>query len=291
MAQKMPRSAKIALASLGVVVGLSLAAVGGLNFYVRTAYGQFYQQAQPQFPIPGTNEGFVVQDLDYLDGDQLWLFSGYRETEPGSPVYKRTADGGVTKFFVALPDGSVYDGHGGGISSTGDYVYLTCEGGYLVLDAQAVAQVADGGSVPVLDRCDLEFTPAFLNVEGNAMYVGEFYYPEAYETSSTHHITTPDGTENPAVLYVYPAAADRYGFADQAASVLSIPAKVQGACRAPGGNLVLSTSWGIGASHFYEYDAAALEQDGVFFADGRVLCRWARRAAVLPGWALFGARL
>lgn len=265
----LPKPARIFLIVLGAIFALLLLIVLGLNIYMRTNFALFYGMAEEEFPIPGTADGFVVQDLDFLDEDESWLFSGYSGDGSASPVYKRGLDGTVSRFYVELSDGSLYDGHGSGITSQGDFVFLTCEGGYLILPAQDVAQAADGERVPVLGRKDLDFSPAFLNIEEGTLYAGNFYYPEKYETPAEHWITTPDGTENPAVMYAYPAGEGEYGFSDKAQCVFSIPAMVQGMCFTATGNMVLSTSWGIGASHFYEYDLASTKTDGVFTADDR----------------------
>ncbi len=50
---------------------------------------------------------------------------------------------------------------------------------------------------------ELDFSPAFMNIEGDTFLVGEFYYPGDYETPESHRIATPDGAENPAVMYAY----------------------------------------------------------------------------------------
>lgn len=269
MERRMPKPAKVALIIAGVVVGLVIVAVVAVNIYMRATYGRFYQEAREEFPIPGTGAGFVVQDLDHMEGRDLWLFSGYMADGSPSPVYRRAADGSVSRIFVDLPDGTPYDGHGGGITSDAAYVFLTCDGGYLAFDASEIADAQDGTSVRALGRQDLDFSPAFLNIEGDTLYTGNFHYPGKYDTPDEHHITTPDGSENPAVMYAYPKAVTDFGYAAQAQYAFSIPTKVQGMCITPSGRLVLSTSWGTDASHLLSYDMASLVDEGSFIADGR----------------------
>lgn len=254
---------------LGVVVGLALLAVVGLNVYVRTTYASFYEHASAPFGIPGTNSGFVVQDLDYLDGADLWLFSGYMASDGPSPLMRHAADGSESRVFLAEPDGATYAGHGSGVTSLDDYVYVTCEGGYLVFSADEVAAAQDGDTVTALAKMDLEFTPAFMNIEGDRLLVGNFYRAGNYETPDSHRIMNGDGEVNPAIIYAYPLdAAAPYGISQTADAVLSIPERIQGTCLTDDGRIVLSQSYGIASSHLLAYDTAKLTQDGTFFADG-----------------------
>lgn len=255
--------------TLGIALALAVAAVVALNIYVRVAFGPFYDQAERVFDIPGVNAGFVCQDLDHLETTDAWLFSGYMADHSPSPLYRRDADGAVARLTVTLPDGDAFAGHGSAITSTDRYAYLACEGGYLVLDAEEVASAADGQVLGALAKVELDFSPAFMNIEGGTLYAGNFYFPGDYETPGEHRIVTADGTENPAVMYAYPADAEgAYGFAEQAARVYSIPAMVQGMAITDEGQLVLSTSYGLRSSHLLGYDLAALNPEGTFQADG-----------------------
>ena len=236
--------------ALGIALALAVAAVVALNIYVRVAFGPFYDQTERVFDIPGVNAGFVCQDLDHLETTDAWLFSGYMADHSPSPLYRRDADGAVARLTVTLPDGDVYAGHGSAITSTDQYAYLACEGGYLVLDAEEVASAADGQVLGALAKVELDFSPAFMNIEGDTLLVGEFYYPGDYETPDEHHILTADGTENPAER------------------VYSIPGMIQGVCTAGAGRLVLSQSYGLATSHLLAYDMTELAAEGTFAADG-----------------------
>ena len=118
-------------------------------------------------------------------------------------------------------------------------------------------------------RVDLDFSPAFMNIEGDTLLTGNFYYPGDYETPASHRITTPDGTENPAVIYAYDLDPNApFGVAPGPACVYSIPGMIQGTCLTDSGRIVLSQSYGIATSHLLAYDQARLTQDGTFLADG-----------------------
>lgn len=262
-ASSLPRPARALLIVLAVLVGVLVVAVIGLNIVVRSAFAPFYERAEPAFPIPGVNSGFVCQDLDCLEDGQTWLFSGYQVDSSASPLYRRGADGIPHRLLVTLPDGTVYDGHGSAVTSDDGYVYLACEGGYLVLDEAAVTAAGDGTSVPALGSVSLGFSPSFMNIEGEMMYAGVFYHPGDYETPASWHITTPDGTENPSLMFAYPAdPSQEWGFALNPANAYSIPGMIQGVCVTADGKLVLSQSFGLATSHLLAYDIDALEPDG-----------------------------
>ena len=267
--QRRGRLLKVAGIVAAAVIGVAALALIGVNAYVRVAYAPFYEAATDEFPLPGLDAGFVPQDLDYLDEAGAWLFSGYQAKDGPSPLYRRDADGTVARLTVALPDGSSYQGHGSAVTSTDDYVLLAQEGGYLVLDAREVAAAPDGAALQPVGSVEMDFSPAFMNVEDGTLYAGDFYFPGDYETPAHHRIVTPDGTENPAVIYAYPASdAGRFGFAERAERVYSIPAMVQGVAVTADGQMVLSCSYGLRSSHLLAFDLGRTTVDGAFVADG-----------------------
>lgn len=273
-----PKGAKAAKIIAGVCVGLLvllLAAFAGVNLFVRATYSGFYQDATREFAIPGTDEGFIVQDLDELE-DGTWLFSGYATQGP-SPVYARHADGTTAKLTITRADGSIYDGHGSGITSDGAHVFLTDDEGFLVFALADFEQAEDGTTIQAQGRRALEFAPAFMNIENQTLFLGTFYHPGPYEAPEHHKMDTPGGDWNAAIMYAYPADANgAFGYANQTACAYSLPARIQGMCITDEGQLVLSQSYGLASSHLLVYDlglvatneAVTTEAAATFTADG-----------------------
>lgn len=256
-----------------VAGGLAAAAVAvplGLRAYVRTSCRSFYDDAHAVGPIPGLSEGFVPQDLFYVDSYAMWLFSGYMNDGSASPLYKVRKGWQPQRLTVELPNGQTYNGHGAAVTAAGDYVFLTVSNGYAVLRASTVAQAGPNACVQAITIVPTPLTPAFMIVQNNILYVGEFYEPFFYNTPRSHHVTTPDRTRNPALMLAYPAAADEpFGFARTPARCFSIPARVQGMCLAnQGTRLVLSCSWGYGDAHLLVYNTSRLQNDGSLTIDG-----------------------
>lgn len=262
------RALKIIGIVFGAIVGAALIIVLGLNIYIHVAYAPFYEKAEQLFPVPGINSGFIPQDSDHVEADDSWLFSGYMADHSPSPLYRRTASGEMETLYVALPDGSTYDGHGSAITSNEHYAYLSCEYGYLVIPIDNLVFAEDGTTVQATEKVSLDFSPAFMNIEGSQLFAGEFYYPGDYETPDHHRIITPDGTENPSVMYAFPADTTEVGrFTEVPDEVFSIPGLVQGTCMTDDGSIVLSTSFGIATSHLLAYHVDMATPDGTFITD------------------------
>lgn len=267
---KLSKPARIALIVVVALIALVILAVIAFNIYIRTTYSSFYDQAREEFPIPETNSGFVEQDIDYLEQADAWLFSGYMNKQSTCPILRRDADGRVAKVYVRMPDGELYGKyHGSGITSTSEYVFLTTDSGYVVLSADDVANAKDGDTVQVLGQRELGFAPAFLSISNDILYTGEFYDGGAYDTPEEHHMDTPNGERNSAIMYAFvPDPTGFFGYSELPEFVYSIPNKVQGVCVTEEGSMVLSTSWGLSGSHLLVYSNQLGEQDDAFLVDG-----------------------
>ncbi len=263
--RRIPRPVEIILIVVAAIMCLAVLAVIIVNIFVRVSFGTFYEQSEREFTIPGLDSGFIPQDIDYYDVGETWLFSGYMADGSPSPVYKRYINGEITEVFVRDADGNIYDGHGSAITSNDDFIYLTCENGYLVFDANDLIELTAGESITALKKVNVDFSPAFMNIENDELYLGNFYHPEAYETPDEHHIDTTDGAQNQAVMYVYGSnPLFQYGFSSSPVRAYSIPDRVQGVCATPDEKLIFSTSYGLAGSHILAYDTEGMQPDGYF---------------------------
>lgn len=255
--------AKSLIAGAGIVSGLAAIGAGSLiaaRINVRKTCSEFYDRAQRQMVIPGLKEGFVPQDLFYVDSADSWLFSGYdpkRKEGKVSPIYKIDAKGNVTKICVELPSGVVYKGHGAAICTTDEHAFLTVKDGYVVMSLTDLLSAADGSTIKAFAHVPVELEPAFMNIQDGVLYIGEFYHKLFYNTPRSHWLKCPSGVTNPALMYAYDpsdASDALFGFAPSPSRVYSIPGDVQGMCVAPDDRIVLSLSWGIGDAKMLVYD-------------------------------------
>lgn len=266
----MKRSTRNALLAATGLAATTVAVPLGIRTYVRRSCRPFYARAHKLMAIPGLHSGFVPQDLFYLDTYQTWLFSGYMNDESASPLYTVHPNGASERLTVELPDGRLYNGHGAAVTAAGPWVYLTVPHGYAVVRAEDVALARDGSRLRAIAVVPLPLTPAFMIVQEGLLYAGEFYEPFFYNTPLSHHLRTPDGTHNPALMVAYePSASEPFGFSRIPARCFSIPGKIQGMCLArQGTRMALSASWGFGDAHLLVYDTARLRDDDLYDLDG-----------------------
>ena len=145
MKKTIPPSA-IAKTAAGVGAVAATVALGMLvkRQRVRATCKPFYSGATRCFKIPGLNEGFVPQDLFYLDDEKTWLFSGYEANRKPSPIFQVSEDEHVRRHEVLFPSGSLYRGHGAAITAAGPFVFLTVRDGFVAIDRATLADAADG---------------------------------------------------------------------------------------------------------------------------------------------------
>lgn len=288
MALKDHPTLTLALRTAAGLVGVAAAgaaAVAGYRAHVRSSCKEFYERSTREFKLPGLGTGFDPQDVLYDEGSDQWLVSGYlgdRSWKGHCPVYKRTTHGQWVSLQVRRPDGTIDSGHGAGIAVAGPWAFLTTRTGALAFSAEALASAENGDVIDGDGYLNLFLMPAFLGVWDDALWVGEYHCPVLYETPDSHHLTCPDGTENPALALRFPLDTSApYGVSAQPDLALSIPGAIQGMCAGRQGGLVLSQAAGIDEGHLLSYGAACLEPEGTIlvagtevplgFLDGRTL--------------------
>lgn len=227
-----------------------------LNVGVTWIYSDFFGNADAAFRIPGLTAGFVPQGVHYLQEQDAWLVSGYMKDHSASRIYIRDADGNTRFVALAGTDGSQYDEHAGGVTVNGDYVYLP---GKMGVDVFRLSEILEGETARSIGKIAMEYDGDCCSFYNGYLFVGDFYYPEAYETPEEHRVTTPAGDENKAVIAVYKAdQAAEFGIDPQPIAAISIHDRVQGIGFTENGQIVLSTSYGFNDSQlwFYDFDEA-----------------------------------
>lgn len=267
-APSLPAIAKVAVGA-GAFAAAAAVGIFAKRQRVRATCKPFYSEATRCFKIPGLSDGFVPQDLFYLDDEKTWLFSGYQANRKPSPIFQVGEDGQVRRHEVLLPDGSLYRGHGAAITAAGPFVFLTVRDGFVVLDRASLAAAADGDTLQATGHRAIPLMPAFMNVQKGMLYIGEFQHRTFYPTPKSHWLRCPSGETNPALAYAYaPHEHGSFGFGEHPAVVYSIPGNVQGLCVTPDGNIALSLSWGFGDAEVRIYDPARAHRGGSYLMEG-----------------------
>lgn len=248
---------KVLVWLLAIVAALLLA----LHLGVTIMYYDFFGDADAAFRIPGLNTGFVPQGFHYLEDQQIYLISGYMKDHSSARIYIRDAN--RKNYFVQLQnsDGSVYDEHAGGVTVNGDFVYLPGKKG---VDVFRLSEIMNSKTVNSIGKIAGEYDTDCCTFYNGYLFVGDFYYPETYETPLDHRVTTPAGDENKAVIAVYKAdPSAEFGIDPQPVAAISIREKVQGIGFTEDGQIVLSTSYGFASSNLWFYEPDAHRQGSV----------------------------
>ncbi len=263
----------------------------GVRLYFRLPVWDYYRASEHGFLIPGCSDDFIAQGITYDEEQNRFLVNGYQKDGTASPIYFVAPGARKPERLIrmALPDGSDYTGHAGGIAIYGDYVYVADGGGHrlLVFAYQSICEAADGESVAAMGIFETAVSdtdyigPAFVTVNGDRLVTGEFYRNPNYQTPDSHKITTLAGDYQQALAVVYQLDGQaEYGIIPTPVLAYSLPDLAQGMCF-DGGKIYVSSSWGTANSHIYQYDREKLQLQGNIALLGTELPLYALDSAAL----------
>lgn len=233
-----------------ILVGVA-ALVAVLNIGVTVMYSSFFGNSDAVFRIPGLPSGVVPQGFEYLSEQQLYLMSGYMKDHTAARIYIRDANGSTRFVVLKNADGSEYDEHAGGVAVGGEFVYLP---GQMGVDVFRLSDIVSGEEAACIGKLPMEYDTDCVTFYNGYLLVGDFYYPEAYETPMDHRVTTPAGDQNPAIIAVFKAdAAMELGIDPTPVAAISIRDRVQGFNFVSENQIVLSTSYGFNSSQLWFY--------------------------------------
>ena len=246
---------------------------------------EFFQKSEKEFRIPGMSDGFVPQGFTYLPEQQVYLICGYMaDGESPSRIYTIPKNEPEKAYYNELlkADQTPYTGHTGGIAVKGNYVWLANDGEgedncVWVLTIYELFRLHAGESYTLKNSFKPKTRAAYCFVDGDSLWVGEFYRPVDYETDESHTFAASGGKEHHALIGRYTIdETSEIGIVDTTPTAfLSVPAHVQGAERDQYGHFVLSTSYGISKSHFLFYDdVLSNANDAVLPVEGKNVPVW-----------------
>ena len=265
---------KLLKAIMKIVIGLVcfvLLVLGAVHFGERIWMSEFYSNSEKTFATPGSNDGAVQQGFDYVEKDKVFLVASYMtDTTASSRVYVVDEEGKSFYTELLYADGSNYNDHTGGIECDGEYVYITytSEKYPSGLAVFSYADILSDKSAKMLGLINTYNDPAHCYIQGGYMYAGSFYIAENYETPAHERIETPSGDKNTSLITVFKMdESSEFGVNPTPVAVISTPDCVQGMCFTDDNKIVLSTSYGLSASHLLVYDLdKVVPQTGYTFA-------------------------
>jgi len=239
--------------------------------WFRVYFRAFYSSARPAFPIPGLSENFVPQGIEACGGGDF-LLSGYIAGTGSARLYYVDAGGSFRAIRVCDEKGTTLTSHSGGICTNGPFTYLA--GGDGVCYVLSSADLFDPASreANILGAIRTDNAASFCCLEDGRLFVGEYEYGR-FKTAASHHILTPAGDENTAVMLAYQLDGDQpFGVSPAPSAAYSMPARIQGMCFTGDGRVALSASSFQASSRmlFYDLDAVTRRQ-GIFWTGGEAI--------------------
>ena len=266
----MKRKIKLPLKILGWFVSVVLALLILIFVGEKLVFASFFfGGAKSEMKTPGTWTNYVQQGFDRLE-DGKFLVSTYDKGDDKAAIF--IIDGKKSSCVeLKNADGTPYLSHAGGVTHYKNWVYVATDNHvdtegevYCThdncdtnLDMFLLSDVVDGdGKATMVDSITVPNRLAYASVYGDMLYVGAFHREGSkYITPESHHITTPAGDKNTALMMVYEMDENTgkpvHATPEYCYSTLS---NVQGMCMSADGDIILSTSLGLSNSHLYQYD-------------------------------------
>ena len=253
------KDSPVAMKIISWTLGILIALVSVIHIGEKLVFASFFfGGAKTEMAIPGLWKDFVPQGFDKLETGE-YLMSGYAK-DGVSPTSVYVVNGKKkTRYQLYNQDGSAYTSHAGGITHFNNYVYIANDTheDITYLDMFLLSDLLDGDEKATLvDSIAVPNRLAYCSVYNGKMYTGAFYREgSVYLTPDAHHLTTPSGETNTALMFVYDLNAETGKFTSETPEmVYSTTSNIQGMCMTDSGKIVLSTSWGLSKSKLYVYD-------------------------------------
>lgn len=216
-------------------------------------FREFYRDAERAFWIPGLSDSFVPQGIDSWEGG--FLLSGYLSSDNSARLVWVGADGEERLIRLQREDGTRLRSHAGGVTMGEKFTYLA--GGNGTCYVLSTEDILDPGceTATILGSFPTGNRASFCSRQGNLLLVGEYARGEKFKTVESHHLVTPSGEENQALVTAFRLdSTEPLGIRERPAAAYSIPDRVQGMCFSDDGRAILSVSGAFGASQLYLYD-------------------------------------
>lgn len=265
------KALKITGIVLGSIVGLFLLLYLVVAIIGWASYGEARDLRKYVCIIPETNSGFAPQGVTYAENAGVYIQTGY-DGDDTTLLYIVKGDD-YRRVKLADESGKTLKGHAGGVTCTGNCVYIA-NGGFLEMFDLNELINAGSKTVAVKRVFAADNSASFCYSDDEYLYVGEFYRAGNYETDKAHHYTTPNGAKNKAVVSCYRLdetgllAAD--GVQPYPEYRISIPELVQGFALKDG-VAVLSRSYGLknSALDYHALPAENAAQSEVTFENNK----------------------
>ena len=227
-------------------------------------YNEYYKMESNVCVNPGLDDGFVCQGIAVSEENGKILVCGYMDDKSNSRVYVVDINSN-TYYHVKLTknNGELYDGHAGGIATSGDYVYIANASKLFTFNITSLLGANNGDYVDIGSGVPVNNSASYVYCDEEYIYVGEFHHTKGGYFKE-HTLDSGDSVVNGIVSrYTHEAIRGYDGENTPTPEVIfAVRDRVQGICFTPDGRIVLSTSHSVNHSYFYVYNQADSTNSG-----------------------------
>ena len=185
------------LCALMFIMPISFTACGGDNlpnvtitqtatveydYSVLPEYKDFKAIANPEYLVPGLNEGIVPQGMDVWEEKNLLFISGYFEdmtNTSGSTSSMLVAVDLKTgemagKYCLKNVDGSDHSRHVGGVAITPKNLFLANGGILFRIPLSQIEALGKSGMLTIVEEIKVPTRASFCNYSGGVLWVGDY---------------------------------------------------------------------------------------------------------------------
>lgn len=172
------------------------------DYSVLPEYKDFKAIANPEYLVPGLNEGIVPQGMDVWEEKNLLFISGYFEdmtNTSGSTSSMLVAVDLKTgemagKYCLKNVDGSDHSRHVGGVAITNKNLFLANGGILFRIPLSQIKKAKTAGTLQIVEEIKVPTRASFCNYSGGVLWVGDYQdKTESYQTPEWRHMTNNDG--------------------------------------------------------------------------------------------------
>lgn len=201
--------------------------------------------------------------------------SGYEYPDGYTKIVVFDKDNHRLEKSIVNSKGEKFKWHSGGIACHGDFVYVTGGNRKCYVLSKKDLLNPDLSEIRIIGTIKTDSNSSFCFVYGNCLFIGEYQYTTKYLTDEKHHLLSPKGNLNTAMVFAYPFTKDnKYGVSEEPIMALSIGSSIQGMCMDKSGRVYLSASSGkIDESILYIYDFRKVVQtvDSTYMSEDKVI--------------------
>lgn len=256
---------KVIFGIIGGALLLALIILVAGNLGKFAIYNEYYKIESNVCQNPGLGDGFICQGVAASEENGKILVCGYMDDKSNSRVY--IVDLELQSYYhvkLTKNDGELYNGHAGGIATSGEFVYIANGSKLYVFNINSLLSAGNGDYIDIGSGVPVNNAASYVYCDEEYIYVGEFHHTkDGYEKE---HTLDDGSTVVNGIVSRYTHEAIR-GYDGENAptpdAIFAVRDRVQGICFTPDGKIVLSTSYGrFNSSNFYVYNQADCANTG-----------------------------